>query len=461
MTSSKSFSLYLVSVFWVAHAHNNASSPPVHTYNNTSSPPTGFLQVDKASKTFLFNQKRVFLTGANQPWIDYGNDFGNNQTNGKVCALQSYIANLSKAGGNSMRMWLFIEGDNIPAFNSDGMVTAPDSAGSLIAELQTYAQFAAANNVFINLCLWNGAMLRNANAINLFKDQAKLDSFITNALTPIVKALADEPGIGSWEIINEPEGSLSLTDDAQHPCFDTKTVLQNTGAGWAGHHFTMKELLYFISKQAAAIHHAAAHALVTVGSWSQYPLSDALRPYQDKGFRNYYKDECLMAAGGEDAAGVLDYYQVHSYPDQAPGTPEGGFPPFAANATIYQLDKPLIIGEFAHSKCKGNGCTVASLYNWAYTREYQGCWGWSMNSWKGTDGGDGEADILPGLHSLKDKSDVQVDIRGKPPPDTCHCSDVAPPGGYTCVQQAGWGKCGESWMKGLCCRSCHACQGCQ
>ena len=86
---------------------------------------------------------------------------------------------------------------------SSGSVTATDSAGTLIDELRSYAQYAAANNVFIHLCLWNGAVLRNNNTISLFTDEQKLDSFIQNALTPMVKGLANEPGIGSYEIMNE------------------------------------------------------------------------------------------------------------------------------------------------------------------------------------------------------------------------------------------------------------------
>lgn len=34
------------------------------------------------------------------------------------------------------------------------------------------------------------------------------------------------------------------------------------------------------------------------------------------------------------------------------------------------------------------------------------------------------------------------------------CTDVAPDNQYTCAEQAGWGKCGESWMYGYCCTSC-------
>jgi len=233
-------------------------------------------------------------------------------------------------------------------------------------------------------------------------------------------------------------------------------VLQNTGAGWAGHSFTMKELLVFVNKQAAAIHRSDPKALVTVGSWSEYVLSDALAPYQSKGFRNYYKDSCLIGAGGEKE-GVLDFYQVHSYPSQL-GAGQG-FGPFISHAKAYKLDKPLIIGEFAHKSCQDKGCSVPKMYGWAYENGFSGAWDWAMNDWT-SDSVDGEADMLPGLESLKAKPYVQVAIGGTAPPDTCSCSDEAPTTDYTCAQQASWGKCGETFMKGFCCRSCHACKGC-
>ena len=46
-----------------------------------------FLRVD-GSKLMLGGDE-VFLSGANLPWVNYGNDFGNAQPNGVACTLQA------------------------------------------------------------------------------------------------------------------------------------------------------------------------------------------------------------------------------------------------------------------------------------------------------------------------------------------------------------------------------------
>ena len=69
---------------------------------------------------------------------------------------------MSLSGGNSMRIWLFVEGQSIPSFASDGMVVGTDAAGSLAEDLRKYVRYAATQNVFVNLCLWNGALMRDA-----------------------------------------------------------------------------------------------------------------------------------------------------------------------------------------------------------------------------------------------------------------------------------------------------------
>ena len=62
---------------------------------------------------------------------------------------------------------------------------------------------------------------------------------------------------------------------------------------------------------------------------------------------------------------------------------------------------------------------------------------------------------MAAIRAAADVSVVRLHHAGLP--DTCNCADVPPDPQYTCAQQESWGKCGESWMAGYCCRSCFAC----
>ena len=292
--------------------------------------------------------------------------------------------------------------------------------------------------------------MRNDRYKNLFYDQSKLDSFVNNALTPLVEGLKNEPGLGAWEIMNEPEGSvkLSTTVDGE-PCFTTSDVLEGSEAGWAGQNVSMQQLQYFTNIQTAAIHDADPKSLVTLGAWSLYTITDVdLNP--SRKFRNYWKDECLIKAGGK-SNGTLDFFEVHTY-----NTDMGA--PFETNAGAYGLDRPLVIGEFASNKSESTH-SITTEYQYAFDNGYNGVWDWSLL------GGDGNDDMTiadQGMNQLKGNSKVVVDILqgATPPEDTCTCSDVAPDSKYTCVQQAGYGKCGVDFMIGYCCMTCNYCLGC-
>jgi len=409
-----------------------------------------FLQVSGTG--FSYGGQQIFLNGVNQAWLNYGSDFGNNQSNGVYCTLKDdYLKQVQAAGGNSVRFWLFVEGETIPAFGTDGKVVATDKAGSLIEDVRKYVQTAASMNILVFFTLWNGANANEPRSAywNMIREDSgdALQSFIDNALTPLVTALKNEPGIGGWEVINEPEGSVVAGVQDTEGCFDTMP-LKGQGPGWTHTQIPMKNMQRFVNWQAAAIHAADPKALVTVGSWNPKANEDM------NGFQNYWKDECLLKAGGKKT-GTLDFYQIHSYPynghfdDQSPFTGN-------RSKTAYKLSKPLVIGEFPSDDNNG-GFTDPQLYKYSYDHGFDGAWGWAASS---DHGPTGFKNLSPGMKALKGQAGISITVGGQVPPDTCSCSDVAPDTTYTCAQQASWGKCGQSFMKGHCCRSCFACQGC-
>jgi mannan endo-1,4-beta-mannosidase len=337
--------------------------------------------------------------GANQPWLHYGSDFGNHRpSESDYCTLKNdFLVPLQRAGGHTLRFWLFIEGSGgIPSWAPDGTVNGTDAANSLASDMRRYVQLAASMDIVIIWCLWNGAVLRDSRTLDMITEPsgAALKTFVDKALTPLVTALKSEPGVGAWEVINEPEGSVAANVRNSESCFDTR-LLKNTGAGWAqlpaakgksgaARPLPMRDLQRFVAVQAAAIHAADPNALVTVGSWNAVANTDV------DGHRNYWSDECLRkaAAAADPAAAspilstaggapTLDFYQIHSYPS---GGAFNGESPFGGlNKSDYALDKPLVIGEFPAAALNG-GYTDTQLYEYAYAAGFDGAWGWALNA---------------------------------------------------------------------------------
>lgn len=79
-------------------------------------------------------------------------------------------------------IWVHIEAENTPEFDGNGFVIRPDRDGTIINDLSRFLDVAAANNVFVALVLWNGALMRNQRYRNLVLDDARLDSYINTSL---------------------------------------------------------------------------------------------------------------------------------------------------------------------------------------------------------------------------------------------------------------------------------------
>lgn len=398
------------------------------------------------SSDFFYGDSPIFLNGVNQAWVNYGDDFGNSQPISKFCSLNQTLYKTKANGGNSIRIWLHIEGDKSPLFNSSGYVIATDSSKTLISEMRQYLQAANDMNVLIFFVLWNGALMRNSQTVGMLTDQKKLQSYIDNCLIPIVKDLANESALGGWEIMNEPEGSLVVTSDVE-PCYNT-AKLTGSGAGWAGQLFTMRQVLWFVNILTSAIKVADPYTLVTIGSWSERTQTNSF------GYYNYYSDSCLIKAGGK-TNGILDFYQMHTYSWQGVFSASS---PMKNNINSFGLNKPLVVGEFNQEN--GGGMSIQTLYKYVYNQGYNGAWGWTAES---------QFNNFDGMVTLKGLNKTVLNIQTRPNmKPLCDggvdggktggdCSDTAPDSSYTCAQQAGWGKCSERWMQGFCCKTCFNC----
>lgn len=82
-------------------------------------------------------------------------------------------------------VWVHVEGNNTPNFDSNGYTTSADRTGTLVSDLKTFLDAAKAKNILVVFVLWNGALQRTQNVINLFWDKSKLQSYIDKALTVI------------------------------------------------------------------------------------------------------------------------------------------------------------------------------------------------------------------------------------------------------------------------------------
>lgn len=356
-------------------------------------------KVTISNKEFRFGGSRLFISGANQAWHWYGYDFGDGQYYKDPSRVyQRNIDQVASNGGNSIRFWLHPVGSGSSPKWDGGYVTGTDGANTLIDELRLLLDYAESKNVLVTVCLWNGADPQiNQESINLMWDESKLSSYINNMLVPMATALKAHKALFAWEIINEAEGLVRAGESDRESCFDTQ-VLSGTGAGWANKYVPMKNLLGFINRQAAAIKNIRGNEImVTASGWSEKATINA------HGYKNYFSDSCLRKAGGQNS-GTLDFYQIHTYSNcQCSSGSWTSSQPMRNSPSDYNLDKPIILGEFS-AVCSGKN-SIEEMYRYFYEKRYDGAWGWQMYDEGQGHCSDGKTKTMRGIAALKNRSD--------------------------------------------------------
>lgn len=312
--------------------------------------------------------KELFMSGLNLAWINFADDIGNTPLDEN--RMRKVIQDVRDAGGNALRWWLFTNASLTPEFDANGLVSGIGT--NSVNNVKKALDIAEENGVVISLCLlsfdlmqssqvgdWNHMSIAN-NKKMLTTDEG-IKAFIDNAVIPLVKGIGDHPAIMTWEVFNEPEG-------------------MTTEFGWTPEKISMADVQKVTNRVAAAIHDNAPGIMVSSGTHSFHANSDVPTCSNCK---NYYRDDRLIAAGGKEN-GTLDFYQVHYYPQHF----DDDRNPFAHPASYWELDKPVVIGEFPAgdwiNKAGLNGTYRSSMTNldavkYAYNNGYAGVMGWDCN----------------------------------------------------------------------------------
>jgi hypothetical protein len=312
--------------------------------------------------TIPFNGKNYYINGINVPWNTFGTDVGTHYQWGPLYS-QSFFTAFFQAcksyGVNCVRLWIHCDGRSSPEFGDNGGVTGLDT--NFLSNFDDILRIARENNVMVMPCLWSFDMTKDFTGeagkyagkhADLIQDSVKTRSYINNALIPMVKHLANACNLFAWEIINEPEWSIS-------------------GPGTTVQLVSAKEMVRFCAMIAEAIH-ANSSKMVTVGSACLKWHSSRQGPAE----ANYWSDSSFKAAYDKPQA-FLDFYQIHYYDWMF--NAEWGYDPFQATKTpaYWKLDKPTIVGE---SPAIVGKYTVKQMVDNAYANGYAGIMPWSYNA---------------------------------------------------------------------------------
>ncbi len=314
------------------------------------------------ANTIPFNGKNYYINGINVPWNAFGSDAGVHYQWGALYERSFFTTLFEQCklyGVNCVRLWIHCDGRTSPEFDDNGSVTGLDT--NFLSNLEEIFSIGAQNNVMVMPCLWSFDMTKDFTGsagkyaglhADLIKDSSKTASYITNALIPMVKKFANTCNLLAWEIINEPEWSIS-------------------GPGTTVQLVSAKEMLRFCGMISEAIH-ANSSKMVTVGSACLKWHSTKIGPAEV----HYWNDSSFAAAYNKPGA-KLDFYQIHYYDWMY--NPDWGYDPFQATKTpsYWKLDKPTLIGENPGVAGK---YTLKEMIENAYTNGYAGIMPWSYDS---------------------------------------------------------------------------------
>ena len=402
MTTARLLAAHCLLALWLPQL-----LPPVYATPCTDT----FVRRSAGGRDLEYQDAPLFLNGINLAWVSWGIDFESNGEYGNslgfYCAAESAMRFLKQNGGNSLRLWLGEEPQQILTYHRKSGRVAGLRPG-VIEAVQTVLELAATYDILVVLVLFNGALVRNQpdqeeDDCQLFNSSKVLTSLVNNAIEPLAAALRGYRSLAMYEVINEPEGVLDTSlPDGGTPCTNFRSPAlvcpgQQSQPGFSTNdpqatcRFSMSQLQAFVNRIAAGLKYADPYHLVTMGSWSHCVSSAG-----PGGAVNLWSAQCLVEAGGE-ASGTLDVAQMHTYPKFQNGAEFNPEAPLNVHVMGLGLNVPVIIGELSTRwDDRPNDLStidptvdssMADLYRRARVLGYSGVFGWQYFCDPHIDGG--------------------------------------------------------------------------
>jgi hypothetical protein len=287
--------------------------------------------------------KKLYPVGVNYAWYNWSYEFSDNNWASNFARIKSDIDTMSTKGVRALRWWVFPDlayGPIWSGANEGSLCTGlPDK---WVDHMKETCDYALSKNVKIYWTITSFDCARNDDSVDhddIIDNPVVLQSFLDNAMKPILQKLGDHQGVMGWDIINEPEWIVNKADNGE--------------PNGKGESFPLSAMRNYIKTTCAYIHQYAKQP-VSFGSANMKWLGAQYDLWDDLG---------------------LDFYDFHWYDWATPY-----FNPTTTPASSLNLDKPVIIGEMMpDAKSSSLGMTHKQVLDAIYRNGYAGYLLWSWN----------------------------------------------------------------------------------
>ncbi len=336
----------------------------------------------------------IILNGANVAWSEHNSNWFNQEigtvdvtgaprTN--IKAFKDHFRTIAAAGGNSARIWLHTGATSTPVIENSGIVTGLSrdlTDAQVVGQLKEILDAAWDEGILVTFNLFSFNMVCDAYQPMAAKRmlETQLQTYIDNALTPMVSGVKDHPAMFAWDIFNEAEGM----SQANYFCPSTETVSTETAQR-------------VVNQIAAAVHRLDPNVKVTTSVHTD--LFDR------------YSNTVLTALPNAHPGGILDFYALHWF------NTGWQVSPFETPAATFKADRPVMAGEYDVEDTGTNGPSADKSLKLLLDNGYEGGWPWSLSTGNTALISSAITTAAP-LSGPLDKAAIEACLQTKP--DTCY-----------------------------------------